>query len=91
MSTMKDLARIVADRHDMEIQESEQFVSNMFDVIIQTLTADDQVKVKGLGTFKIQTVRERASININTGEKVIINLHQPICQASSQLHYQGRG
>lgn len=78
MSTMKDLARIVADRHDMEIQESEQFVSNMFDVIIQTLTADDQVKVKGLGTFKIQTVRERASININTGEKVIINSHDRI-------------
>ena len=78
MSTMKDLARIVADRHDMELQESEQFVSNMFDVIIQTLTADDQVKVKGLGTFKIQTVRERASININTGEKVIINSHDRI-------------
>lgn len=37
MSTMKDLARIVADRHDMEIMESEQFVSNMFDIIIQTL------------------------------------------------------
>lgn len=78
MSTMKDLARIVADRHDMEIMESEQFVSNMFDIIIQTLTTDDQVKVKGLGTFKIQTVRERASVNINTGEKVIINSHERI-------------
>lgn len=78
MSTMKDLARIVADRHDMEVQDSEQFVSNMFDVIIQALTTDEQVKVKGLGTFKIQTVRERASININTGEKVIINSHERI-------------
>lgn len=78
MSTMKDLARIVAEKQGITRAESEQFVSAMFELLKSTLNTDDQVKVKGLGTFKIQTVKSRSSINVNTGERVVIDSHDRI-------------
>lgn len=78
MSTMKDLARIVADRHDLPRQEAEQFLADMFDLLKSGLTADEQVKIKGLGTFKVQTMQERKSVNVNTGEEIIIDSHERI-------------
>ena len=78
MSTIKDLARIVADRYDLSRQDSESFIYDMFEIVRTTLTKEDSVKIKGLGTFKIQRVRERASVNVNTGEKVIIDSHDRI-------------
>lgn len=74
-NTLRDLAQIVADRHDIPVSESEGFIAQMFAVIRDTLTSDSQVKVKGLGTFKVMTVRERASVSVNTGERVIIDAH----------------
>ena len=78
MSTLKDLARIMAERNDMQRTESEQFVITMFDVLKEALAEEGQVKIKGLGTFKVQTMKERASVNINTGEKVIIDSHERV-------------
>lgn len=78
MSTMKDLARIVAEKQGITRAESEQFVAAMFELLKSTLNTDDQVKVKGLGTFKIQTVKSRSSINVNTGERVVIDSHDRI-------------
>lgn len=78
MSTLKDLARIMAERNDMQRTESEQFVVAMFDMLKYALAEEGQVKIKGLGTFKIQTMKERASVNINTGEKVIIDSHERV-------------
>ena len=78
MSTLKDLARIMAERNDMQRTESEQFVVAMFDMLKDALAEEGQVKIKGLGTFKIQTMKERASVNINTGEKVIIDSHERV-------------
>ena len=78
MSTLKDLARIMAERNDMQRTESEQFVITMFDVLKEALAEEGQIKIKGLGTFKVQTMKERASVNINTGEKVIIDSHERV-------------
>ncbi len=78
MSTMKDLARIVAEKQGITRAESELFVAAMFELLKSTLNTDDQVKVKGLGTFKIQTVKSRSSINVNTGERVVIDSHDKI-------------
>ena len=78
MSNTKDLARIVADRYDLSLVESENFIIEMFELVRTTLTTEDTIKIKGLGTFKVQTVRERASVNVNTGEKVIIDSHDRI-------------
>lgn len=78
MSTLKDLSRLVAERTDLTRNEAEEFVSAVFDVAKETLSIDDIVKIKGLGTFKRQNVRQRASVNVNTGEKVIIDSHDRI-------------
>ena len=78
MSNIKDLAKIVADRYDMHQQDAEKFMEDMFSLIRSALINDEQVKIKGLGTFKVQTVKERASVNVNTGEKVMINSHDRI-------------
>ena len=78
MSNIKDLAKIVADRYDMHQQDAEKFMDDMFSLIRSALINDEQVKIKGLGTFKVQTVKERASVNVNTGEKVMINSHDRI-------------
>ncbi|MDE6152043.1 MAG: HU family DNA-binding protein [Prevotella sp.] len=75
---MKDLARIVAEKQGITRAESELFVAAMFELLKSTLNTDDQVKVKGLGTFKIQTVKSRSSINVNTGERVVIDSHDKI-------------
>ena len=78
MSNIKDLAKIVADRYDMHQQDAEKFMDDKFSLIRSALINDEQVKIKGLGTFKVQTVKERASVNVNTGEKVMINSHDRI-------------
>lgn len=75
---MKDIARMVAERQGLTRTESEPFVNAMFELIKSALHSDDQVKVKGLGTFKVQTVKSRSSINVNTGERVIIDSHEKI-------------
>lgn len=78
MSTMKDIAKIVAERNNMARPDAEQFVAAMFDQLKIGLSADEQVKVKGLGTFKVQTMRSRMSVNVNTGERVVIDSHDRI-------------
>ena len=62
----------------MHQQDAEKFMDDMFSLIRSALINDEQVKIKGLGTFKVQTVKERASVNVNTGEKVMINSHDRI-------------
>lgn len=78
MSTMKDIAKILSERNNISRQDADQFVAAFFDQLKIGLTADEQVKVKGLGTFKIQTMRPRVSVNVNTGERVVIDSHDRI-------------
>ena len=49
------------------------FVTVLFDVVATGLETDRQVKIKGLGTFKVIDVRDRESVNVNTGERIIID------------------
>lgn len=78
MATLKDIARILTDKYNMKGKDAEVFVNAFVDTILEGLENDRQVKVKGLGTFKITAVKERASINVNTGEPVTISGHDKI-------------
>lgn len=78
MSTMKDIARVLALRTQMTQRDSEAFVSEIFDVVKEALNVDGQVKIKGLGMFKLQKVRDRESIDVNTGKRVLIASHDRI-------------
>ena len=75
---LQDLARILEEKNGLGHAEAEQFVSAMFSVIQQALEQGQQVKVRGLGTFKIVNVDARESVNVNTGERVLIAGHSKI-------------
>lgn len=78
MATIKDIARVLVERHKMTVGASEEFVQKIVEVINEGLLQDRIVKIKGFGTFKLQEVKERSSVNINTGEKVLIAAHDKI-------------
>ncbi|MBQ9561252.1 MAG: HU family DNA-binding protein [Prevotella sp.] len=78
MATIKDIARLLVDKHKMTLGASEEFVQKIVEVINEGLLQDRIVKIKGFGTFKLQEVKERSSVNINTGEKVVIAAHDKI-------------
>jgi DNA-binding protein HU len=72
------IADAVAKKHKITVKEAERFVSSMFDVMNEGLKTDKLVKVKGLGTFKVQAVKPRESVNVNTGEHVLIEGHDKV-------------
>ena len=76
--TLSDIATVLVKKNKLSAKEAEAFVSAIFDVIRQGLETDQQVKVRGLGTFKIIGVEARSSVNVNTGERVLIDGHSKI-------------
>ena len=72
------IADTVAKKHKITVKDAEKFVSAMFDVMNKGLKTDKLVKVKGLGTFKVQAVKPRESVNVNTGERVLIEGHDKV-------------
>lgn len=78
MATIKDIAKALVERHKMKAGVSEEFLQAMVGVINEGLLQDRIVKIKGFGTFKLQEVKERKSVNVNTGESVVIAAHDRI-------------
>jgi nucleoid DNA-binding protein len=78
MTTIKDIAKLLVAQHKVKIDEAENFVTMFVEVINEGLLTDRQVKIKGLGTFKLQTVKERSSVSVSTGERVTIGEHDKI-------------
>jgi len=76
--SIQDIAKAVADKHKLSKADAEVFVSAFFDTINEGLDIDKAVKVKGLGTFKVIDVKGRESVNVNTGERVLIEGHGKI-------------
>ena len=76
--TVQQLADILIRKNRLSENEAQAFVCAIFDVIKEGLEADRQVKIKGFGTFKIIDVDPRESVNVNTGERVLIGGHQKI-------------
>ena len=72
MSKITDLASLLAEKHGISHKEAEMFVSLLFDIAKGALHAQKQVKIKGLGTFKLTSVSSRESIDVNTGQRILI-------------------
>lgn len=70
-----ELARVLILKNGLDRQDAEHFVSSIFSIVRSALERDSVVKIKGLGTFKIIGVEARESVNVNTGERVIIESH----------------
>lgn len=79
MIKITDIANTVADRHELSQADANAFVTALFSVIEDGLrTGDRQVKVKGLGTFKVTSVSPRESVDVNTGERIVIEGREKI-------------
>ena len=70
--SLNTLGKLLADKSGLSQVEAELFIRKMFDVCNQGLETDKQVKIKWLGTFKVQATKDRESINVNTGERFTI-------------------
>ena len=69
---ISELARAIAVRHGMTQKEAERFVNTFIDVVNDGLRNEKQLKIKGLGTFKVIDTKDRESVNVNTGERILI-------------------
>lgn len=72
---LQEVADAFAQRANISKKKAEAFCRAFFDLIEEELTHESFVKIKGFGTFKVITVNERESININTGERIRIDSH----------------
>ena len=76
--TVTELAQILAKESQMGQSAAEMFVKAVFDVVTEAVMSDKIVKVKGLGTFKLIGVSDRESVNVNTGERILIAGHSKL-------------
>ena len=73
MAKVTDFAEELSKRYEIKPEEASDFIDLMFEVLMDELDAPDkQVKIKGLGTFKVTSVGARASVDVNTGERIIL-------------------
>lgn len=73
MAKVNDFAQELSDKYGLSYNDASDFISKMFDVVNEELTdTDSSVKIKGLGTFKVSAVSPRASVDVNTGERIVI-------------------
>lgn len=74
----QDLAVLLAKQASISKKEAEAFLKELMNVILSGLDDDELVKVKGIGTFKLITISERESVDVVTGNRVVIPAHQRI-------------
>ncbi|WP_077197119.1 HU family DNA-binding protein [Prevotella ihumii] len=77
-TSLQLISDLLVKKHKLSAKDAELFANAVFDIVNEGLKADKQVKIKGLGTFKIQAVKPRESINVNTGERVVIEGHEKV-------------
>lgn len=70
--SIAELASVLMEKHGLKRTEAELFIRQFVGVINDGLKSDKSVKVKGLGTFKVQAVSARKSVDVNTGEAIVI-------------------
>lgn len=70
--SLSDLVQRLAEKSGISQQDAELFIRKMFDVANEGLQSDKLVKMKWLGTFKVMAVKDRESVDVNTGERIII-------------------
>ena len=75
---MKMMASALASTHNISEEDAEKFLKVLCDVIIDALRLEGQVKIKGLGTFKLISAPEREMIDVNSGERITVEARNRI-------------
>ena len=79
MAKIQDLSATLIEKYGLSRKDAEQFITQMFALIAEELhSSQTSVKVKGLGTFKVTSVSARESVDVNSGERIVINGHNKI-------------
>ena len=74
MAKVNDFARELSEKYGLSLSDASDFIGAMFDVVNEELDdTDSSVKIKGFGTFKVSAVSARASVDVNTGERIVID------------------
>lgn len=73
--SIQDLALILSEQTGKSTEEALRFLQEFIAVVSEGVYNDKLVKVKGLGSFKIIRVEERASVSVNSGERFVIPSH----------------
>ena len=76
--TIQEIAKVLVVKNGLEQSVANRFTTELFAIIQERLENNDQVKVKGLGTWKVITVEARESISVRTGGRVMIDEHSKI-------------
>ena len=76
--SIQQIAAVLTQKRGLTVQEAETFTTTIFDIVRETLPKESQVKIKGLGTFKLVGVEARESVNIRSGERFMIDGHEKI-------------
>lgn len=71
-SNISRLAKSISSKRGLTQAEAERFVSKMFEVANEGLQEDKLLKMKWLGTFKVTAIKDRESVDVNTGERIVI-------------------
>mgnify|MGYP001306798749 CR=1 FL=1 len=79
MAKVNDFARDLSEKYGLSLSDASDFIGAMFDVVNEELDdTDSSVKIKGFGTFKVSAVSARASVDVNTGERIVIDRRNKI-------------
>lgn len=75
---LSEMSAVLAEKHGIDRRKAQRFVTSVVSVVQSGLEADRMVKIKGLGTFKVIDVEARESVNVNTGERLVIDGHSKL-------------
>ena len=73
--SIQDLASAYAEKSGTDQKSALAFVKTVFEIVEEFISTDKVVKIKGFGTFKLISVSDRESVNVNTGERIVIAGH----------------
>ncbi len=76
--TILEIANFLAEKHEMTQKDADFFIRTFLDTIEESLAGDKYVKIKGLGVFKLTEMGSRESIDITTGERIVIQGHTKV-------------
>lgn len=82
--TFSQLCAVIAKKTAIPRKDTEDFLREFFSSVAECLEAGETVKLKGIGTFKVQKVGERKSVNVTTGEEMIIPGHSKVAFVASK-------
>ncbi len=86
--TLQAISDIFSSQYGVSKKVTDAFGKSFFDTIVDGLNADGQVKIKGLGTFKIVDVSSRESVNVTNGERIVIDGYKKVSFTPDELAEQ---